>query len=558
MTLSSPAGAPEFHPDHLMFVPLGGAGEIGMNLNLYGLDGKWIILDLGIGFDDGELPGVDVVLPDPAFIAERRESLLGIVVTHAHEDHIGAVQYLWPQLRCPVYATPFAAALLRKKLVETGLLGQVPIIEVPLGGALTLGPFDLEFITITHSIPEPNAVALHTRHGTVLHTGDWKLDPEPVIGDVTDEAKLRTLGEAGVLAMVCDSTNVFREGHSGSEAHLLDTFDDLIGSRRGIVAVTTFATNIARIESIARTAARHDRHVVLAGRSLWRVTEAAKETGYLADIAPFLSDRDAGYLPRDKTLIICTGCQGEPRAALSRIAAGDHPHIALDRGDTVIFSSRIIPGNEPAIFRLENRLLERGIEVLTEQDHDVHVSGHPARDELVQMYQWVKPRIAVPVHGELRHLVEHAALAAEMQVSETVVMANGRALRLAPGPAEVVGQVPVGRLAIDGRDIVPVDSEGLRERRRLSFEGVASATIVVDRGGRLMTDPRISVHGLPEAVRRNGVAVSDAVRDAIIGLRPDDRLDDEAVREAARLAIRRAFKKTYERRPTIMIELVRL
>ncbi len=549
---------PDVTGDELLFLPLGGAGEIGMNLNLYGLDGKWLMVDLGISFDDGRLPGIDVIMPDPAFIAERKDDLLGLVVTHAHEDHIGAIQYLWPQLQCPVYATPFTAAVLKRKLVETGLEGKVPVHIVPLGGTVDLGPFSIELVTITHSIPEPNALAIRTRFGTIVHTGDWKIDPEPVVGEVTDEAALRGLGDDGVLALVCDSTNVFRDGHSGSEAGLTDNLDALVKERRGAIAVTTFATNIARIATIARIAKQNDRHVALVGRSLWRVTEAARETGYLADIEPFLTDRDAGFLPKDKLLLICTGCQGEPRAALSRIAAGDHPQISLGEGDSVIFSSRIIPGNEPAIGRLHNRLLERGVEILTEEDHDIHVSGHPARDELAMMYQWTRPRIAVPVHGELRHLAEHAALAASLQVPEPLVIANGRLLRLAPGPAEFLGTVPSGRLALDGRELVALDSDGLRERRRLMNEGAAYITLVVDNGGKLLADPRISLQGLPAAVDRHVETVTQAVRDAVSSLDGAARRDDAAIKEVARLALRRQIKKAYDRRPAITVELIRL
>src|SRR5499427_9221226 len=408
---------PDYHEaGALYFVPLGGAGEIGMNLNVYGYQGDWLIIDCGVTFGDDSQPGLEVVMPNPAFIVERREHLLGIVATHAHEDHIGAIPYLWRQLRCPIWATPFTASFLRAKLAETGFADQVKINVVPLSGRFTIGPFDLELITLTHSIPEPNAVALRTPVGTVLHTGDWKFDPDPLIGSTFDEIALRQLGDDGVLAMIGDSTNALRPGTSGSEAELRRSLIDLVGRYDARVAVACFASNVARLESIARAAAAHDREVALVGRSLWRIDKAARENGYLADLPRFLTEDEAGYVPADRILLICTGSQGEPRAALARIARQDHAHIDLEPGDVVIFSSRIIPGNEKAIGRLHNALVRLGIDIVTEADHFVHVSGHPARAELVRMYQMVRPQVAIPVHGEARHLLAHAQLASECQV----------------------------------------------------------------------------------------------------------------------------------------------
>ncbi|HER26130.1 MAG TPA: ribonuclease J, partial [Rhodospirillales bacterium] len=423
--------------DELLFVPLGGAGEIGMNLNLYGYGPKdrqrWMMIDLGITFGNGTLPGVDVIMPDPTFIEQRLDQLEGLVLTHAHEDHLGAVAHLWPRLKCPVYATPFTARILGHKLREAGLEQRVPVTVVPLKGSFSVGPFDLELITLTHSIPEPNGIVIRTPLGTVLHTGDWKFDPNPVVGEVTDEAALNALGDEGTLAIVCDSTNVFTEGTSGSEGDLLDSLSQLIGSLSGRIVVTCFASNVARLETIAAAAAANDRDVVLAGRSLWRFQEAGREHGCLANTAAFLEEEAAGYLPREKTLIICTGSQGEPRAALSRIASGGHPRITLDPGDTVIFSSRQIPGNETSISSVQNQLVRGGINIMTEKDHFVHVSGHPARQELIRMYQHVKPKISIPVHGELRHMSEHARLATDCQVGATLVGENGSLMRIAPG-----------------------------------------------------------------------------------------------------------------------------
>jgi ribonuclease J len=546
-------------PDELVFLPLGGAGEIGMNLSLYGYAGEWLMIDCGITFADDSLPGLEVLMPDPSFIVERRARLAGLVVTHGHEDHIGAIPYLWERFRCPVYATPFTRALLREKLVEAGLHDEVEITEIAMSGKFAVGPFEIELITLTHSIPEPNAVVIRTPLGAVLHTGDWKFDPDPLIGETSDEAALRRLGEEGVLAMVCDSTNALRPGHSGSEAEVRTALIDLIGRYKQRVAVACFASNVARLDSIVAAGRAHGRDVALIGRSLWRIYKAAKETGYLADVPTLLTEDEAGYLPRDKALLICTGSQGEPRSALARIAQGDHPHITLEEGDTVIFSSRIIPGNERAIGRLQNQLAKRGIEIVTEQDHFIHVSGHPAQDELTHMYQMVRPRIAVPVHGEARHLIAHAQLARNCQVPETVVAENGAMVRLAPGPATVIEEVPTGRLAADGNQVLSVGSEALRDRRRMVYNGSAVATVVLDRNGRLLASPKVTVHGVIEETDDVILdELAEAVARAVEGLRSSERRDDEAVREAARVAVRRSLRATFGKRPVTEIHIVRI
>jgi ribonuclease J len=546
--------------DELFFLPLGGAGEIGMNLSLYGCGGKWLMVDLGVSFGDETMPMVDVVMPDPRWIAERADKLVGLVITHGHEDHIGAIQYLWPRLRCPVYVTPFAASILHAKLHEVGLVNQVPVHVVELGGRFKVGPFDVEMVSLTHSIPEPNALAIRTPAGTVVHTGDWKLDPDPLIGLDADTEKLRRLGGEGVLALVGDSTNVFTKGHSGSEAAVRASLIELLGRYDGRIAVSCFATNVARLESIAIAAAAHDRHVALVGRSLWRIDRAARDNGYLTDLPPFLTDHDAGYLPKDKVVYLCTGSQGEPRAALARIAGNDHPHVVLGKGDVVIFSSRIIPGNEKSIFRLQNDLVRLGVQVVTEKDEFVHVSGHPAREEMETMYQLVRPKVAVPVHGEARHIREHAALALSCQVPEAVEVCNGDMLRLAPGPAEIVDRVHTGRLCVDGPRIVPLDSEILRNRRRMVYNGSAVVTVVVDRTGRLLGDPQLTALGLldagHEAAEHDGVV--EAVRDAVEALPLKARQDDGIVREAARLAVRRSLKETHGKKPITDVHLVRV
>jgi ribonuclease J len=548
--------------DELVFVPLGGAGEIGMNLNLYGYGPPgaetWVMIDLGVTFADGQLPGVDVVLPDPAFIEERREDLAGLVLTHAHEDHIGAVQYLWPRLGCPVYATPFTLSVLRRKLAENGFQGNMEIHEIPLGGRFSIGPFDMELITLTHSIPEPNAIAITTPAGTVMHTGDWKFDPDPVIGPASDEEALRRFGDEGVLAIVCDSTNVFTPGTSGSEADILDEMTEIIAKRSGKVAVACFATNVARLETISKAAAANGRDVILAGRSLRRITDAARENGYLDSIAAFLDEGDAGYLPDDKMVIICTGSQGEPRAALARIAAGDHRHISLGRGDTVIFSSRVIPGNDPGIAQLQDALVRRGVELVTAKDHMIHVSGHPARDELVQMYQHVRPKISVPVHGEHRHLVAHAELARECQVPSAFVVDNGSVLRLGPGEPGIIDHVPAGRLAVDGNRIVAIEGETVRGRIRAMWNGFAVVTLVLDAKGEALDMP-ISTSGLFEDDDDPVLdTVRLAVREGLDKLSAVALRDDDLVAETARIAARRAFRQAIDKRPIIRVHLVRM
>jgi ribonuclease J len=544
----------------LYFVPLGGAGEIGMNLNVYGYGGDWLIIDCGVTFGDDSQPGLEVVMPDPAFIVERRDQLLGIVATHAHEDHIGAIPYLWTQLRCPVWATPFTASLLRAKLVEAGLADRVRINVVPMSGRFTIGPFDLELITLTHSIPEPNAVALRTPVGTVLHTGDWKFDPDPLIGPTADEAALTRLGDEGVLALIGDSTNALRPGTSGSEADLRRSLTDLIGRYDARVAVACFASNVARLETIARAAAAHGRDVALVGRSLWRMDKAARENGYLTDLPRFLTEDEAGYIPRDRVLLICTGSQGEPRAALSRIARDGHPNVVLETGDVAIFSSRIIPGNEKAINRLQNALVRLGVEIVTEEDHFVHVSGHPARDELVRMYQMVRPKIAIPVHGEARHLIAHAQLAGECQVQQPLVIQNGDMVRLTSSGAAVVDEVTVGRLASDGKGLLPLDGAALKDRRRTTFNGTAVATLALDRQGRLVAPPAISLIGMvePAVAEETMPALRGALERLVDELPAGSRRDDGVVRDAARRGLRRILNERFGKRPLVEIHVVRI
>ncbi len=541
----------------LTFLPLGGTGEIGMNLNLYRSGGMWLAVDCGIGFGGGEMPEVEVMMADPAFIAERRDRLCGLVITHAHEDHIGGVAHLWRGLRCPVYATPFAAAVLQRKLSEAMLLDEVKLHVIPPGGTIELPPFALQFIRMTHSIPEAQALVIRTPHGTVLHTGDFKLDPQPLVGPPSDEAALQKLGDEGVLAMVCDSTNALVEGHSGSEAEVRRSLAALIRDLPGRVAVTCFATNVARVESIALAAQGAGRHVAIVGRSLRNITAAARETGYLRDVPEFVDEDDAGSIPDENLLLIIAGSQGEARSALARVAADSHPNIVLGEGDTVIFSSRVIPGNERAISAVQDNLTRRGVRVMTEEDHMVHVSGHPAKDELRRLYRLVRPRYAVPTHGEWRHLSEHAELAREMGATPMVIE-NGDMLRLAPGKPEVVDSAPVGRLAVDGNRLVPVGGEVLSARRRMLFNGVVMASVAVDDAGRVRGTPRISAPGLLPPEDEEAIRVGDELAAAIADLPGPVRRDDVALAEAARTVLRRALGRRLQKRPMVDVHLLRV
>jgi len=558
---SSPATSPSGPDDALYFLPLGGAGEIGMNMYLYGHAGQWLMVDCGVTFADEAVPGVDLIVPDPVFIERRRDKLLGLVITHAHEDHIGAITLLWPDLRCPIYATPFTAAVLRIKLRETDFADRVTIVEVPLGGDIEIGPFGVGFITMTHSVPEPNALVIRTRHGAVVHTGDWKLDPAPQIGAVTDEATLRQLGDKGVVAVMGDSTNALTPGRSASEEDVRKGLAEVIAAQPNRVVVTCFSSNIARIHSVMLAAQQAGRHCALVGRSLWKIMEAAQSTGYMTDLPePFLREDQVGYIPRDKLVLVCTGSQGEPRSALSRIAGDSHPHITLEAGDTVIFSAREIPGNEKAIGRVQNALVAQGITLITPDDAMVHCSGHPARDELTTLYQWLKPKAVVPVHGEERHMRAHAALAAEGQVAQTLVPHNGTLVRLAPGPLEIVDHVEHGRLALDGHHLVPLGGEAIRDRQKIIHNGAAVVTLVLDRDGRLAADPKVALLGIEDAedLADSEAEVAEEVRSAIDSLPRAQRNDDAALSETARVTVRRTIRNWHGKKPVTEVHLIRL
>ena len=540
----------------LAFLPLGGTGEIGMNLNLYRCNGKWLAVDCGIGFGGAAHPEVDVMMPDPVFIAERRDKLVGLVITHAHEDHIGAVAWLWPQLRCPIYATPFAAAVLRRKLAEVGLVNQVKLHTIKTGGSFELAPFKLQFIPVAHSIPEAQALAIRTPFGNILHTGDFKLDPEPLVGPRSDEAALTAFGDEGVLAMVCDSTNAMVEGHSGSEADVRRIMTALIKTLKGRLAVTCFASNVARFETVALAAKAAGRSVALVGRSLRNIDAAARECGYLKGVPPFLSEDEANDIDDDHLMLICTGSQGEARSALARIAQDQHPRIELGEGDTIIFSSRIIPGNERAIHGMQDALVRRGVRVMTDDDHMVHVSGHPARDELRRLYKIVRPKFAVPVHGEWRHLAAHAALAQEAGVP-AVLMEDGDILGLA-GPPTVIDSAPVGKLVADGARLVPLNGAVMGARRKMLFNGVVIASIAVDDTGKLRGKPRLSAPGLFDDDDKETQRITTELADALAELPAATRRDDSALTEAARSALRRVMGKRLQKRPVVDVHLLRV
>jgi ribonuclease J len=558
---------PKSERDELVFLPLGGSNEIGMNFNLYGFgpphDRRWVVVDLGVTFGDQTTPGVEVILPDPEFIEEYADRVLGIVLTHAHEDHIGAVAWLWPRLKAPIYATPFTAFILREKLREADLLDEVTLHEVPLGGTIELGPFRLELITLTHSIPEPNGLAIRTPLGTVLHTGDWKIDPDPLLGGVTDEGAIRSLGEEGVLAMVCDSTNVFVDGHAGSEAEVRAALIPLIGGLKGKVAVACFASNVARMDSVARAAEAAGRRVCLVGRSMIRMAAAARSVGLMADLAPFVPDNEARNFPPDKILYLCTGSQGEPRAALARMADGAHPHVNLGAGDACIFSSRIIPGNEIPIRNLQNKLADRGVRLYTERDHPgIHVSGHPCRDELAQMYRWARPQIAVPTHGERRHLLEHAAFARDLQVPQQVTPRNGDMVRLAPGRAEVVDEVPSGRLYVDAGVVTPENGEALRERRHAAFNGMVAVSVALDGRGKLVSGPQVRALGLPthedDPLEDVLDELAEEAEQALAKLKGEARELDGEIETAISRAVKRASQRIWGRRPVVETTVLRI
>jgi len=550
-------------PQELVFAPLGGVGEIGMNLSIYGIGQErrrtWLAVDLGVSFAAEEhLPGVDLILPDIRYLIEERKNLAGLVLTHAHEDHFGALLDLWPRLKVPIYATPFTAALFEAKCASEPGAPKIPVKIVALGSRFDVGPFDIELVTMAHSIPESNALIIRTNGGTVLHTGDWKIDPTPILRDPTDEKKLRALGEEGCLALIGDSTNAVREGRSPSEADVAKTIAELVKTARGRVAVTTFASNVARLRAVADAAKAADREVVVIGRAMERIVQIARETGYFEGVQDFHPVDAYGYLPPDKVVALCTGSQGEARAALSRIAEDQHPEVTFSRGDRVIYSARTIPGNEKAVGRVINLLIEQGIEVITDRTHLVHVSGHPRRAELEEMIGWVKPKILIPVHGEALHLHEHAELARRCGVREVVQCRNGDLVQLAP-QVGIIDEVPAGRLYKDGALLVEADARTVADRRRLGFAGAVSVALAISEKGELIDDPSLDLIGIPER-DRDGGSMHEAARDAIIetleSLPRARRRDPDAVAEAVRRAVRAAVAQRWGKKPMCHVHVL--
>lgn len=553
-----------YNNSDFLFVPLGGSGEIGMNANLYHYNGSWLMVDLGISFPDDSMPGIDVVLPDLTFIEQRRDRLAGLVLTHGHEDHLGAIPYMWSQLGCPVYGSAFTLALLRRKLSENGRQENIPLIEIGPGSVTDIGPFSVEMVGLTHSIPDPTALAIRCAAGTVLHTGDWKFDPAPGLGDETDTTRLAQIGDEGVLAMVGDSTNAMVEGRTGSEADAEAGLRDVIAAATGRVAVTCFSSNVARLQSIIRAARANDRSVAVVGRAIKRAISAAQEVGYLRDLPDFVPEEDVNLLPRNNIVIICTGTQGEPRAAMAKIAAGAHESVTLEKGDTVVYSSRQIPGNEPAIARVQDALIRRRINLITDEDAPVHVSGHPSRGEMVEMYGLVKPRIAIPVHGTARHLAAHAELAEACQVRQTLLPDNGTVIRLAgqgdDAEAAIIDNVKTGALTHEKGKILEIQSDMMRARRRMLWNGVATASLVMNRNGGLCAVPAVSQTGIgDESAAADYIATASlAIEDALAGMGRAARRDDTNVEEIAGQALRRVARNMFGLRPIAHVHIMRV
>ncbi|MBB3692218.1 ribonuclease J [Sphingomonas sp. BK580] len=539
----------------LLFCALGGSGEIGMNVTLYGHAGKWLMVDCGVTFADSHYPGIDVILPDLRFIEERLDSLVGIVLTHGHEDHIGSLPYLAEDLGVPIYATPFTAGLVRGKLEEERIEDRVKIRLVHARKPFKVGPFSVEVVPLSHSIPEANALLIDTPAGRVFHTGDWKLDPTPVIGKPSTPDELAAIGQRGVDVLVCDSTNVFNNEASGSEASVRQGLSESVARARGRVVVTTFASNAARLHTLAEVAKESGRRLCVTGRSLDRIIRVAKATGYLKDFPDTIDVDAAMRMPRNKVLIIATGGQGEPRAALARIADGSHP-VRLDMGDMVIFSAKQIPGNEVAVGRIQNQLAAKGVEMVTEKQAHVHVSGHPGRPELAQMYGWIRPGALLPVHGEMRHLMEHARYGQTQGIRDVLVQTNGDLVRLAPGAPRKIGDVPVGRLVLDGDVILPSDGGTINDRRRIAVNGQVSVGIAVDRNGRAGGTPEVRIQGVPVEEEREPflAEAAEAAAEAMKG-RVRDR---ERLREDVRLAVRKVATRWTGKKPVIDVVIVQV
>lgn len=543
----------------LVFLPLGGTGEIGMNCNLYGYgprgDRRWIMVDLGVTFGRHEEPGIDLITPDISFIEQHKDKLLGLLLTHGHEDHIGAVAHLWPRLKCPIYATPFTAELVKGKLAERGLLDIAPLHIIDTDAHLELGPFSIDYICLTHSIAEPSALAIEANGYRALHTGDWKIDPDPIIGKLTEVERLKQLGDEGIDAIICDSTNVLSPGRSGSEADVATMLEEVVAESTGRVVITTFASNVARMTSIAQVAVNTGRHLCLAGRGMHKIYQAARNTGYMKNFPDLVEDSDVGYLPPERVLICCTGSQGEANAALGRMARGQHPELTLEAGDRVIFSSKMIPGNEKEILALQNRLAQLDVEIITPNGNDIHVSGHPCRDELEDMYSWARPRCAIPVHGEHRHLIAHAKLAGELGVPQPLRIHNGDLVRIAPGDGEVIDVVKTGRLYLDGQILTDAESHATRERRKASFSGAVFIIVPVDAAHRLAGHIEVEMLGVP--LDDGTVKLEDWVIDAVERKIPSNgRLTLERAEQDFKAATRRVMAQRWGKKPMVIVSFI--
>lgn len=553
-----------FKKDELYFIPLGGAEQFGVNLNVYGYQGKWLAIDCGLGFADERFPGIDILLPDPKFVEERRKDLLGLIITHAHEDHIGAVAHLWPRLKCAIYATPFTAAVLRRKLKENPLCRDAEVIEVELGHNISLKPFKIHFTPVTHSVPQTAALFIETDAGNIVHSGDWNLDPYPTIDNPTDPLLFQKMGDKGVLAYVGDSTNAEVDGVSGSEGDVEKGLAAIFRECKGRIAITIFASNIGRLKSICLAAQESGRQVALIGRSLHSMAAAANDCGYLKDVPPFVTEDDIGYLPEDKVVMVVTGSQGEARAQLARIARGEHQEISFHKGDTVIFSARPIPGNEREIIEVKNNLAASHVRVISprETHHCIHVSGHPARDEITRMLQWVRPKSVIAVHGERTMLEAHAALALECQVSTAIVPKNGSVIRLHPGEPQVVHHVETGLLAVEPARIIDAGHQAIVQRRKLQFSGTVHVTLVMDVRGDLITDPKVSTVGLTDPDAPEGKKfeedILDEIEDILADMTREELYDDNFVSEEMRIGVRRFVQHRLQMKPKTTVHLVRV
>jgi len=551
--------------NQLIFCPLGGSGEIGMNMNLFAYGNsdshKWLIVDIGVTFADDTVPGIDLIYPDPGFILDKKEDLLGIILTHAHEDHIGAIAHIWPQLRCKIFATPFTSVLIKEKFKEKKIEIGNNLKIVELNGVINLDPFIIEFVTLTHSILEPNGLSIKTPVGTVLHTGDWKCDPNPLIGNTINEKKLKEIGDQGVLAMICDSTNVFSPGRAGSESEVRENLLKIMQRLNKRIIVTSFASNVARMETIFFCAEKIGRKISLVGRSMHRIYKAAKQCGYLKNVIEPIDPRDIKNSARNKIIYLCTGSQGEPMGAMMRIAHNIHPDVFIEEGDTVIFSSKIIPGNEKKLYKLHNQLVKNGIEVISEENEFVHVSGHPNREDLKDMYNWVKPKSVIPVHGEHRHMIEHINFAKEMQVPYPVQVENGDMVQLYPGKGpKVFDKAPSGKLYVDGNISVSEDSKSIKERKNLANNGYLEVTVIINNKGKIIKKPILSFKGLPiENEDENFIFdLEDEVEKISRTFSLNNSKQENNLIEALKINCRKLIKEKTGKKPYTNINLVRV